>query len=114
MLKNLKNVRKNRNMTQTELGEKVNVSQQVISDYERLRSNPRMPIRLQLAEVLNSTIEELTEDPEKPKHSYTLEELNESGLMVMEEFDSLSSAQKSVVIDKILKQYPNKKRKKAK
>lgn len=116
MLKNLKKVRINRNMTQTELSKKINVSQQVISDYERSKSNPRIGIRLQLAEVLNSTIEELTGDPEKPMISYRLEELDESGLMVMEEFDSLKPGQKSVVIEEILKQYPsnNRKRKKTK
>ncbi len=53
----LKILRAERNLSQTALGELVNVSRQTINAIERGRYNPSLPLAFDLAEVFNLKIE---------------------------------------------------------
>ncbi len=55
----LKEMRLKANMTQTELSYKLNVGQNTISQWETGERTPRAEKLIQLAEVLNCTIDEL-------------------------------------------------------
>ena len=55
----LKEMRLKANMTQTELCYKLNVGQNTISQWETGERTPRAEKLIQLAEVLNCTIDEL-------------------------------------------------------
>ncbi len=53
----LKILRAERNLSQTALGELVNVSRQTINAIERGRYNPSLPLAFDLADVFNLKIE---------------------------------------------------------
>ena len=55
----LKILRAERNLSQTALGELVNVSRQTINAIERGRYNPSLPLAFDLADVFNLKIEEI-------------------------------------------------------
>ena len=57
MKNTLKILRAERNLSQTALGELVNVSRQTINAIERGRYNPSLPLAFDLADVFNLKIE---------------------------------------------------------
>ena len=57
MKNKLKILRAERNLSQTALGELVNVSRQTINAIERGRYNPSLPLAFDLADVFNLKIE---------------------------------------------------------
>jgi transcriptional regulator with XRE-family HTH domain len=64
---NLREARKRLRMTQTELGEKIGVSQRSIANYEAGKVVPHRPTLEKLASVLNIAVEELMmENKETP------------------------------------------------
>lgn len=58
----IKNIRKNKNITQGELGKRVGKTQQAICKLERMESQPRYEMVVKLARALNVSLEELTSD----------------------------------------------------
>ena len=56
---NLKIYRKDKNLTQSELAEKVGVTKDYISMIERGKKNPGIFLAKRIAVVLNSTIDEI-------------------------------------------------------
>lgn len=59
---NLKNVRKNKNLTQKELAAKLNLDQSTISKYEKNIILPNIMILKKLAQVLDCSVDELLKD----------------------------------------------------
>ncbi len=59
---NLKNVRKNKNLTQKELAAKLNLDQSTISKYEKNIILPNIMILKKLAQVLGCSVDELLKD----------------------------------------------------
>ena len=59
---NLKNVRKNKNLTQKELAAKLNMDQSTISKYEKNIINPNVVILKKIAQILDCTIDDLLKD----------------------------------------------------
>lgn len=58
-MNNLKFLREEKNISQTQLALKMGVSQQAVAKWETGESMPRAEKLIQLAEVLNCTIDEL-------------------------------------------------------
>ncbi len=59
MLKNLKNLRKEFGISQKEIAEQLNISQQTYSDYENDKTEPTMELLIKLAEFFKITVDEL-------------------------------------------------------
>lgn len=62
---NLRNLRKNANMTQAELAEKLNVSRQAVSKWEKAVSIPDIENMLLLSKVFNVSVDELVDNKQK-------------------------------------------------
>ncbi len=58
-MNHIKEYREKLKITQMQLAEKMNVKQNTISDWERGYRNPSIKKAILLAEVLNTTVEEL-------------------------------------------------------
>lgn len=66
----IKKVRKQKGLSQTELGERIGVSQQVITNYERNIREPDIETLLKIAGALDVSLEMLIgEKPLKPENS---------------------------------------------
>ena len=61
----LKKIREANNMTQSELAERINVTQGVISMWEIGLCNPGLDNVMKLAQTLHCSIDELLKDPNK-------------------------------------------------
>ena len=67
MSERIKKIRKQKGLSQTELGERIGVSQQVITNYERGIREPSIEMLLKISGALNISIENLIgEKPIKP------------------------------------------------
>ena len=55
----LRKIRESRNVTQVELAEHINVSQQYISQIERGLFNVTLPVACEIADYLNVSLDEL-------------------------------------------------------
>lgn len=60
--KKIKELRERKDWTQEELAKKINVSQAAIAQYETGRKIPTIIVGVKLAQVLNTTCEELVSD----------------------------------------------------
>ena len=56
---NIKNIRKEKGLTQAELGEKLSVSQQMIGQYENGKNSPQMDTLKKIATALEVNIVDL-------------------------------------------------------
>lgn len=61
---NIKDKRLSLNLTQTELGEKLNVTRSTVAMWETGEAKPRTDKLPELARILNCTIEDLFDDKE--------------------------------------------------
>lgn len=59
MLKNLRNLRKELGLSQKQVAEKLNISQQTYSDYENDKTEPTMDMLIRLANLFGVSIDEL-------------------------------------------------------
>ena len=59
---NLKNVRKNKNLTQKELAAKLNLDQSKINKYEKNIILPNIVILKKIAQILDCSIDDLLKD----------------------------------------------------
>lgn len=59
MLKNLKNLRKEIGLTQKQVAEKLNISQQTYSDYENCKTEPTSEILIEIATFFEVSVDEL-------------------------------------------------------
>ena len=71
----IKNARITLNLSQTELAEKVNISERSIYTYEQAGALPRKAVLQRLAGALNVTVAYLLDDEETDKHKNIDEEL---------------------------------------
>lgn len=60
--KNIKNLREERNMQQSELAEKVGVTQAMVCQIERGTKNPSLQTGLEIAKALGCTVDELLKE----------------------------------------------------
>jgi len=60
--KQIRNARRRAGLTQKELGEKLNVSQSAIGQFENENSNPNLKTIRKIADALNIPISELVDD----------------------------------------------------
>jgi len=65
MKNRLSNLRDQRNWSQGDLAERLNVSRQTVNALERGRYDPSLPLAFKIAEVFGLRIEEIFE-PERP------------------------------------------------
>ena len=70
-------LRKERNMTQTELADEMGVSFQAVSNWERGNSMPDISKLPQLAELFGCTVDELLDEKSELLHSAMMDELQE-------------------------------------
>ncbi|HPZ00712.1 MAG TPA: helix-turn-helix domain-containing protein [Clostridiales bacterium] len=70
---NVLSLRKQANMTQAELGEKLNYSDKTISKWERGEAVPDITVLRQIADVFGVTVDDLVLDPKEKKKSYKAE-----------------------------------------
>ena len=61
-MNNLKLLRKNKNFSQIQLASELGVSQQAVAKWEPGKSTPRTEKLIQLAKILNCTVDELISD----------------------------------------------------
>ena len=59
MKNHLKDLRAERNWTQADLADRVNVSRQTINAIEKEKFDPSLPIAFRIARVFDATIEEI-------------------------------------------------------
>ena len=59
ILKTLAELRYDKNLTQQQLGEKINVSRKTISHYETGRAKPSLDVAVKLAKALEVSVEEI-------------------------------------------------------
>lgn len=67
---NLKEVRKKKHMKQSDLAKELNTAQQVISDYEVGKKTPSLERLVELAQILDVSLDELIEF-KKIHHEYS-------------------------------------------
>lgn len=85
--KRLKYVRKLRNLSQEELGKKINATKSTISNYENEYSTPSNEVLKDLANILNTTTDYL--------------------LGRTDELDEETEGEKDLIINKISKEFPD-------
>ncbi len=91
----LANLRKNRGLTQTELGKLIGVSQRVVSYYEIETERPPADILIPLANALKVSIDELL-GYQPPKNEPMIK--NKKLLRRLKDFDQLSDQDQKVIL----------------
>ena len=59
MLKNLKSIRRETNLSQKQVAEKLNISQQTYSDYENCKTEPSSDTLTEIAKLFDVSVDEL-------------------------------------------------------
>lgn len=94
-MKNLKEIRKQKGLTQTEVAKKLNISQQTYSDYENKKTEPDINKLIELSKLFNISLDKLLKENkdeinnnQHPRYSDNLiekiKQLNEYNLMKVE------------------------------
>ena len=94
-MKNLKEIRKQKGLTQTEVAQKLNISQQTYSDYENKKTEPDIDKLIELSKLFNISLDKLLKENkdeinnnQHPRYSDNLiekiKQLNEYNLMKVE------------------------------
>ena len=68
----IKNLRKEKNLTQDELAEKLNVTRQAVSSWENGKTQPDIETLTQLAEVFDVSVERIIYGKEKPRWHFAV------------------------------------------
>ncbi|MBR5793055.1 MAG: helix-turn-helix transcriptional regulator [Anaerotignum sp.] len=87
---NLKRFRKQRNLTQTELGKQLNYGSTAIANYETGRNEPSLDVLIKLSEILDVTPNDLLGFP-----------VVEKELEILYSFQELPSEKQKIIIDMI-------------
>lgn len=96
---NLKKIRSDRGMTQSELGEKIGVHANHISRYERGDSSPSTETLKAFAQALNVTIDELVFGDKEKQVKNSINDIELLGLI--KKLESLSEQEKETIKDLI-------------
>lgn len=97
----IRELRKKKGLTQKELAEKVNVSAQVVSNWERKYTHPDHEDVLRLAKALDCSSDYLlgrTDDPTPPEQELDEWGLSEEAQVFFKDFESLSEEDKKEVM----------------
>ncbi len=66
--KNIKKIRKERNLTQDDLAERLHCTRQTISNYENGKSEPNIALLVEIANVLEVEVNDLIYGPKKKEN----------------------------------------------
>ncbi|MBO6204451.1 MAG: helix-turn-helix transcriptional regulator [Selenomonas sp.] len=91
---NLRNYRRAANMSQKELGEKLNVVQGTIASWEKGRNEPSIAMLIQLADIFDCTLDELV------GHTEISQEVRESSSLLYE-LRQLTSEERNLITQMI-------------
>ncbi len=104
MLKNLKNLRKELNLSQTQIAEKLHISQQTYSDYENCKTEPAGEMLIQIADFFEVSVDELLgRETEKSLRAYDQHELTDRQQVdLLKMYKLLTEIQKAQVFGYVL------------
>ena len=91
-MKNLKEARKAKKMTQTELAQKLNLTKSAISKYENGQLDPSLKTLIEICKILDKTSDELLDIKKKPKDKLSNEEI-----MVIRGYRKASEETKKII-----------------
>ena len=114
-MKNLRNVRKECNLTQKQIAELLNISQQSYSDYENEKTQPDFETLIRIADALNVSIDYLLGRTDElggvvaPPLSHTVPELSRDEKKLLDNFRAMRPDLQAVCLNmsKTLLQTPN-------
>lgn len=91
-LENLKTIREKNNITQTRLSIEMEVSQELISQYELGKSTPTPAMLIKLADFFNCSVDYLLgrTDITKPVNSIISDTMNTKNINIIDKYNSLS------------------------
>jgi len=109
-MKNLKELRKQRKLSQQDLAEHLHVSQQSIYKYENGLSTPDLEILSSMADLFNCSIDYLVGHSSIPHKIEPVTEtsLNEDELHILKHYRALSQGNKKLVTNLIVELAANK------
>ena len=87
---NLRNRRRAANMSQKELGDKLNVVQGTIASWEKGRNEPSIAMLIQLADIFDCTLDELV------GHTEISQDIDES-VSLLYEFRQLTAEERQLI-----------------
>ena len=87
---NLRNRRRAANMSQKELGDKLNVVQGTIASWEKGRNEPSIAMLIQLADIFDCTLDELV------GHTEISQDIDES-ISLLYEFRQLTAEERHLI-----------------
>ena len=87
---NLRNRRRAANMSQKELGDKLNVVQGTIASWEKGRNEPSIAMLIQLADIFDCTLDELV------GHTEISQDIDES-ISLLYEFRQLTAEERQLI-----------------
>lgn len=99
---NLKNLRKNRGLSQQQLSTRLNVTRQTISKWEKGLSVPDAELLLRIAEVLNVSVSDLMEETIVPEQAVPSLDTIAAELQKQNDLLAAQQARRSVIQKKIL------------
>lgn len=99
---NLKNLRKNRGLSQQQLSTRLNVTRQTISKWEKGLSVPDAELLLRIAEVLNVSVSHLMEETIVPEQAVPSLDTIAAELQKQNDLLAAQQARRSVIQKKIL------------
>ena len=104
MLKNLKNLRKELNLSQTQIAEKLHISQQTYSDYENCKTEPAGEMLIQIDDFFEVSVDELLgRETEKSLRAYDQHELTDRQQVdLLKMYKLLTEIQKAQVFGYVL------------
>ena len=92
---NLRNRRRAANMSQKELGDKLNVVQGTIASWEKGRNEPSIAMLIQLADIFDCTLDELV------GHTEISQDIDES-ISLLYEFRQLTAEERQLIAKMIV------------
>lgn len=103
-MKRIKELRKEKSISQISLSMKINVSQKMISAYENGKNEPSIATLIQLANIFGTSVDYLVEytDIRQPIDRIAQSELNDIECDLLNEFRSLPKEKQNVALGVII------------
>lgn len=97
-MENLKKIRENKNITQIKLSVDIEVSQELISQYELGKTKPTVENLIKLADYFNCSTDYLLQRTDTPTQIKLLDKKDLETIKLIEEYTTLSSEDKKHLI----------------
>ncbi|MCH5296855.1 MAG: helix-turn-helix transcriptional regulator [Ruminococcus sp.] len=103
-MRRIKELRKEKDISQISLSMKINVSQKMVSAYENGKNEPSIATLIQLADIFGTSVDYLVEytDIRQPIDKIAQTQLNDIECDLLNEFRSLSKEKQSIALGIIL------------